>query len=312
MRCCFCLIYLLFFCFANGQRQTYKNELIFRTDNDAYLFEKKDGYYTNGMFLKLNVATEKLDHKIINSYELGQMIFTPENVNFYRDGSGIDRPFCGYLYASYNRAIFLPQEQVVQWAISIGTVGPNALGQNVQELIHKWFQFKSFRGWDTQISNEVGVNATAKYATVLSPIKTDLIAVIPELEVTVGNLFINAKMGGYFCVGLMESASYNSLFNAGIGKSTIYKKHNAELFFYWHPQFIYQVYNATVQGGLFFKDMSDITAPIWSTIYTQSFGVLLAAKRVSTKLEIVYLTQEAKTQKSPQRYASIGIGYRFN
>ena len=102
MRCCFCQIFLLSFCLAYGQQQTYKNELIFRTDNDAYLLEKKDGYYTNGMFLKLNAATEKNNHKIINSYELGQMIYTPQDVNFYRDGIGIDRPFCGYLYATYN------------------------------------------------------------------------------------------------------------------------------------------------------------------------------------------------------------------
>ncbi len=312
MRFCYCLICLLSLCLANGQRKTYKNEFSFRTDNDAYLLEKKDGYYTNGMFLKLNVATEKNNHKIINSYELGQMIFTPENVNFYRDGSGIDRPFCGYLYATYNRAIFLPKQNVVQWAVSLGTVGPNALGQNVQELIHRWFQFKSFRSWDTQISNEIGVNVTAKYATVLLPFKTDLVAVVPEVEATVGNLFTNAKMGSYVCFGLMENAIKSTLFNAGIGQLNIDKKHDTELFVYWHPQLVYQAYNATVQGGLFSKDMSDITAPIWSTIYTQSFGVLLAAKRVATKLEIVYLTQEAKTQKSPQRYASIGVGYRFN
>ena len=201
---------------------------------------------------------------------------------------------------------------MVQWAISVGTVGPNALGQNVQELIHRWFQFKSFKSWDTQISNEIGVNITVKYATVLSSFKTDLIKVVPEFEATVGNLFTNAKMGSYICFGLMENANNSTLFNAGINKLNSNKKHNAELFVYWHPQFMYQAYNATVQGGLFSKDMTDITAPIWSTIYTQSFGVLLAAKRFTTKLEIVYLTQEAKTQKSPQRYASVGIGYRFN
>lgn len=312
MRCFVCFIFILCFCLANGQRSTYKNELSFKTDNDAYLLEKKDGYYTNGLFLKLNTATEKNNHKIINSYELGQMIFTPQDVNFYRDGSGIDRPFCGYLYITYNRAVFLPKDQVVQWAVSLGTVGPNALGQNVQELIHRWFEFKTFRSWDTQISNEIGLNLTAKYATTLSPLKTDLVKVVPELEATIGNLLTNAKMGGYICFGLMEKASNCGLFNAGISRSTIDKKHDVELFVYWHPQFMYQAYNATVQGGFFSKDMSDITAPIWSTIYTQSFGVSFAAKRFTTKLEIVYLTQEAKTQKSPQRYASMGVGYRFN
>ena len=301
----------LFFCLANGQQKTYNHQLSFTTDNDAYLLQKKDGYYTNGLFLKLSVASKKKEHKIVTSYELGQMIFTPGSVFFYIDG-GIDRPFCGYLYASYNKAIFLPNQQLVQWAVSIGTVGQNSLGQNVQQTIHKWFNFKTFKSWDTQIDNEIGVNTSAKYAKAFLPLNTPLLKIIPEAEATLGTSFTNAKVGGFLCFGLMENIDNTNLFNAGIGRADGSKKTPTELFIYWHPQLVYQAYNATVQGGLFFKSANDITAPICSTIYTQTFGLLFAANRFTTKLEIVYLTQEAITQKLPQRYASIGVGYRFH
>ena len=311
MRYCFCLIFIFIFCFAFGQKLAYKNELRFTTDNDAYLLQKKDGYYTNGLFLKLSSAKEKHGNKIINSYELGQMIFTPQDVFFYREG-GIDRPFCGYLYFTCSKAIFLPKQQVLQWAVSLGTVGPNSLGQNVQETIHQWFQYKTFKSWDTQIANEIGVNTTVKYAISYTPFKTELIKLVPEAEATIGNTFTNAKIGGYVCFGLMENISNSSLFSASINNKNVEKKYNAELFIYWHPQLMAQVYNATVQGGLFSNDDKDVTALIWPTIYSQSFGLLLVMGRLTTKLEVTYLTQEARTQKAPQRYASIGVGYKFN
>ncbi len=310
MRCHCVLLLLVITCACFGQKATYSKQLSFKTDNDAYLLQKKDGYYSNGLFVTLNTASEKNNHKIITSYELGQMIFTPRNVNFFRDG-GIDRPFCGYLYLSYNKAIFLPKQQIVQWAASIGTIGENALGENVQETIHKLFRYKQFIGWDTQISNEVGLNATLKYAKEVLPINTALLKIIPQSELTLGTIFTNAKIGGYICFGLMQEANNSSLFNANISKNTNANT-KAECFIYWHPQFIYQLYNATVQGGLFTDNGQNVTAPIFTNMYMQTFGLQVASGRIASKLEVAYQTQEARTQQQSQRYASISIGYRFH
>ncbi|MBC7651164.1 MAG: lipid A deacylase LpxR family protein [Deinococcales bacterium] len=310
MRCFFSMLLLVITCACYGQKTTYSKQLSFKTDNDAYLLQKKDGYYTNGLFVTLSTASEKNNHKIITSYELGQMIFTPRNVNFLRDG-GIDRPFCGYLYLLYNKAVFLPKQQIIEWAASIGTVGANSLGENVQETIHKLFKYKKFVGWDTQISNEVGLNTTLKYAKALSTINTPLLKIIPQSELTLGTTFTNAKIGGYICFGLMREASNSSLFNASISKNTMAKT-KAECFIYWHPQLIYQLYNATVQGGLFTDNGHDVTAPVFATMYMQTFGLRVASGRIASKLEVAYQTQEARTQQQSQRYASISIGYQFH
>ena len=310
MRCFVWMLLSVITCTCFGQKTSFSNQLSFKTDNDAYLLQKKDGYYTNGLFVTLNTVSEKNNRKIINSYELGQMIFTPESVNFARDG-GIDRPFCGYLYLSYNQSIFLPKLQIVEWGASIGTIGGNSLGEYVQETIHTLFRYKQFKGWETQITNEIGLNATVKYAKVLSPINTDLLKIIPQSELTLGTIFTNAKIGGYICFGLMEEENNSSLFNANINKKNIAKTKN-EYFIYWHPQFIYQLYNATVQGGLFTKGGQAITAPIFAGMYMQTFGLQVTSGRIASKFEVVYQTQEARTQQQPQRYASISIGFRFN
>ena len=309
MRCFVWMLLSVITCTCLGQKPTYSKQLSFKTDNDAYLLQKKDGYYTNGLFVTLNTVSEKNNRKIINSYELGQMIFTPKSLNFVRDG-GIDRPFCGYLYLSYNRAIFLPKQQILEWAASIGTVGANSLGENVQETIHTLFRYKQFKGWETQITNEIGLNATVKYAKVLSPINTELLKIIPQSELTLGTIFTNAKIGGYICFGLMGEASNSNLFNANINKTSIAKT-NAECFIYWHPQFIYHLYNATVQGGMFTENAQDVTASIFAGMYMQTFGLQVTSGRIASKIEVVYQTQEARTQQQSQRYASISIGYRF-
>lgn len=308
MRCLVWMLLLVINCACFGQKN-YSKQLCFKTENDAYLLQKRDGYYTNGLFVTLHTASEKNNHKIIASYELGQQIFTPKSVNFLRD-IGIDRPFCGYLYVSYNRAIFLPKQQVVQWAASVGTTGTNSLGENVQEAIHTFFRFKQFKGWETQIGNEIGLNATVKYSKVLLPINTSFLKIIPQAELTLGNTFTNAKVGGYICLGLMQDASNSNLFNANIKRNNTATT-KSECFIYWHPQFIYQLYNATVQGGLFTKNEQAVTAPIFTDMYMQTFGLQFVTGRIAGTVEVTYQTQEARTQQLPQRYASVSIGYRF-
>ena len=45
--------------------KVYKNTFTITTDNDAYLFTSKDGYYTNGIFFQFSKAFDKKNLKII-------------------------------------------------------------------------------------------------------------------------------------------------------------------------------------------------------------------------------------------------------
>ncbi len=291
----------------------YKHQLSITSENDSYLLAIKDGYYTNGIFINYAFTKEKNNKKIVSSFELGQMIFTPSNVNFYKEtGGGIDRPFCGYLFLTYNQTAFWQKERSFQWAATIGTVGPNSLGQNMQETIHQVLRYKKFMGWNTQVKNQLGFNTKFQYSQSFNPFKTGIIKIIPLVEANLGTLFINAKAGGFICLGLMEESSHSALFDAAVTNKSFSKKHKAELFCYWHPQVIAQGYNATVQGGLLGNEEEVITASPQAFIYMQSFGIIYTQNRFTTKLEVTYQTQEANTQRLPQRYASIGIGYRFN
>ena len=53
---------LLLFCItAFAQQKTYKSELGFNSENDAYLATGQDRYYTNGLFINFRSVAKEVD-----------------------------------------------------------------------------------------------------------------------------------------------------------------------------------------------------------------------------------------------------------
>ena len=104
-------------CFSYAQdkitQPVFSRELSFTTENDAYLFGKHDAFYTNGFFIRLSTAGSKKGNKIIQSWELGQMIYTPL-IRKTIVPADIDRPYCGFLFGKYSRPRFLKNDAVLQ------------------------------------------------------------------------------------------------------------------------------------------------------------------------------------------------------
>src|SRR5689334_10267948 len=90
---------------AQERRNYFTKEAILLTDNDNYLVQKRDGYYTNGFYFALQQLTRKPTHKVIMRYELGQMIFNPYKYSITQP-ENMDRPFAGYLYVKATRSRF--------------------------------------------------------------------------------------------------------------------------------------------------------------------------------------------------------------
>ncbi|WP_286237575.1 lipid A deacylase LpxR family protein [Neptuniibacter halophilus] len=86
---------------------------------------------------------------------LGQQIYTPQDI----DRATVDpddRPYAGWLYggvAYHSRT----RNQMNSAVLNLGIVGPWALGEEAQDLIHDIRGFKKFNGWDNQLKNEPGI-----------------------------------------------------------------------------------------------------------------------------------------------------------
>jgi len=293
-------------------RKTYREEFSAITENDSYLLQRNDKYYTNGLFFILRTAAEKGKSKIIHQYELGQMIYTPRLLTAQADDK-FDRPFCGYLFAKYTHTGFTEKNQALQWYISAGTIGRTSMADNFQNSLHHLLGLYSVSGWGRQVHEDIAINWGITYIPSFTKgHSSSSIKLVPVMQANMGNVFVNAKAGGYLCIGAFEDNSNSVLLNAGIDAHQPGTKRNYELFFYFYPQVIIQGYNATVQGSFLGDNTNSFTSVPTTIMYQQTWGLAYAKNRWVSKVEVVYQTKECTTQLLDQRYASLQLSYRFN
>jgi lipid A 3-O-deacylase len=83
--------------------------------------------------------------------ELGQTIYTPR-----READAPirgERPHAGSVYLGVESARHTP-EAITTIAAQVGMVGPPALGEHLQTRVHRWFGFRTPRGWEHQLPFE--------------------------------------------------------------------------------------------------------------------------------------------------------------
>lgn len=293
------------------KKDYYSKEFSVLTENDAYMLKHKDGYYSAGLFLQLSKASEKDSHKIVTRYELGQAMFTTgDRRAVLRGEETIDRPYAGYLYAKYARDKFISNNEIFSWNASLGVTGRWSLAQQLQDAYHKLINLYYYPYWETQIPNAIGANAGINYKNNLT--SSSLLKVVYTAEANAGMFYTNAKLGAYFCLGNFENNDNSALFNARINSKETSTKRKYELFVYCYPQIMFQGYNATLQGTLFYKTGNAITSKPNAVMYQQTFGIAYSKPRWTAKFETNYQTKETPLQNREQRYGSVQFAYRFN
>jgi lipid A 3-O-deacylase len=291
------------------RKQPLAWELAVITENDAYLLRKHDAYYTNGIFLLVNWAREKNRSKIVQSAELGQMIYTPL-IRKTQSTTDIDRPYCGYLFARYSRTKFSPKDAVFQYSGTIGVVGNLSLGESMQNGYHRLFDYGRFTGWQYQVQNAVGADIGLLYATTFLE-NSSWGKLVPVGQISVGTNYTNARIGNYFCLGAMEKNANSALWNARVQQYNTELRRKSELFVYWYPELEWQGYNATVQGGLFSKGQGAVLAQPERWMFQNTVGLCYAETRWTIKAGVCFQDREALSQKAAQQYGTLQLSYRF-
>ena len=83
---------------------------------------------------------------------LGQGMFTPEEW-WLSEPNSLDRPYAGVLAAgvTYNGR---NAQAMRSTTLNVGLVGPSALGEQLQDVVHELNGSNEFRGWDHQLGDE--------------------------------------------------------------------------------------------------------------------------------------------------------------
>nr|WP_245681280.1 lipid A deacylase LpxR family protein [Arcticibacter eurypsychrophilus] len=286
----------------------------FKSENDAYLGSGSDRYYTNGLFLNFRHALNQKNttgrvEKIIGEAEIGQYIYNAQSGSV-PDIKYVDRPFAGYLYGAAKVSWYLKDEQIISAGLNIGTIGPNSLAKDAQELLHRVVGFYEINGWQYQVKNEIGVNALFEYKRMLiRPSENADFSL--ATQAIAGNTNTRASVGVLFRAGsinkLTQSASTNSRISNTDG-AALPKK---EFFFYTQPALNIIVYDATIQGGLFRDDKGAVTYSPNRLVYAQEVGVMYAQNRWTASFSAIFKTKELKSQVRSQQYGSASLSYSF-
>jgi lipid A 3-O-deacylase len=301
---------------ANVVAQDFKHEFGFTSDNDSYLAQGSDRYYTNGLFINYRFAgpqkelSENLEKKIFE-ISAGQKMFNPKS-GFAPDPARQDRPFAGYLYAGVAVSWFHKNETGLKAGIEVGTTGPNSLAEGGQKLLHRTVGFYTPTGWEYQIKNELTANIGLQYTKLLYRPESNTTDFSFEGYANAGTIFNGLGAGILFRAGninqLFNSAYTNSVIGNNPKTKALVKR---EFFFYAKPQLNFVAYDATIQGSLFNND-SPVTFGVKPLVFAQQFGVDYSSQRFTIDFGVIFKTKEVKSTAKAHQYGSITMYYRFN
>ena len=149
----------------------YDRYLSFSYENDL-IGDGKDKYYTSGVratYFDVNsevppfidalsgiVPGFETNATTSTFFTLGQNLYTPSRIDQRVPDDG-DRPYAGWLYGSVGVAT-LTEDHVDELELTLGIVGPEALGEQTQKFIHSHItDSPTPKGWNSQLDFEPGV-----------------------------------------------------------------------------------------------------------------------------------------------------------
>ena len=185
-------------------------------ENDAVSTYRgtSDQYYTAGQRLGYTSGTERLPGVVTDlgrtiwgdgvqriSIDLSQSIFTPRNTQL-RVPDPLDRPYAAWLHA--DAALIHDTDDTRSiLGISLGVVGPAALGRQVQNGFHSIIGDNPNLGWHSQIRDEPAVEFLAQqtYRLPITQFAGLEIDALPAVTVGLGTVRDYAQAGVSFRLG---------------------------------------------------------------------------------------------------------------
>jgi len=305
------IIFYFFYFSGNivfGQQLSTKHEVGIITENDAYLSEYQDKYYTNGIFLfyryVANSHRSNINKKIIE-FSAGQQIYNPYHGDIYV-ASLQDRPFAGYLFAQASINKFYQDESVLKLSGQLGILGPGSQAEQVQDAYHGWFQFYNPNGWQYQIKNSPGIQAGAFYSKKLFPsAPTDQIDCNGFADIRLGTIHTDAT------IGVLSRISLNDLlpiFNSNIYGASVGKNNsNTEVYFYISPRVNYTLYDATIEGGLF-DTGSPLTFGVVPFRFNIESGLRFRYRKINFSYSVTFNSKEVQNNLAKRdQYGNITV-----
>ena len=258
---------------------------------------------------------------------IGQKMYTPGDI--YRTTvDPNDRPYAGWLYlgAAYQGR---HENQLNALAINIGIVGPASLAHETQDFIHKLRGLYTFKGWDNQLNNELGIQ-------VISETKNRRLTGVSDLQLPVlGNLEYDLITHKGFSLGNIETSlnagaearlgfqlphdfGTSSLRTAGDNSSpgrfdnrsySSSQASNIGAHAFVATDARWVLHNIFLDGNTFSDSHSVDKEPLVADV---AVGIAAVYKGFKLSVARVHRTREFKTQDGAHHFGSIALSYSCN
>lgn len=291
--------------FRNIGRNSYFR---FHYDNDY--FTKTDRYYTQGI-------TFDLVHPSIKRFPLTKLLLKPFNtipqygISFNLFGYTPttilsddilynDRPF----NANLSLKTFMVQVDEIKRAqlstgISIGVMGPAALGYDIQYNIHRWIKNPLPHGWQHQVKNDIIFNYQLNYEKQIIAVGNYFLF-NTAAEARLGTLN-NKLSGGINFMGGRFNKRFTAVNN---------QERKAEYYLYVQSRANVIGYDATLQGGLFNRKSPYVinNADVSRLTFQADAGIVVNFRKLYFSYTQSLLTKEFRTGKY-HRWGGVSIGF---
>lgn len=257
-------------------------------------------------FLQVNETTSV-------SYSLGQNLYTPDDIQNPQPDPD-DRPWAAFLYGSMGM-VTVYKHHLDEYEITLGVVGPLALGEPVQKTVHKIVGSPKPRGWDNQLHNEPALMMSwqRRWPNLLSlDIDDDhFFAMAPHFGFTAGNVYTYANAGATFKVASQKGrwADKPLMVRPSIPGTGFFPKTKDlywELFLAFEGRAVGR--NIFLDGNTF-RDSASISKK--SLVGDVSAGITLTRGRFRAGYTLVYRTREYVGQNVGDLFGAVNIGYIF-
>ncbi len=176
-------------------------------DNDGTypnLIEDTDRFYTSGQGFEVGLsftppdparfAPGWEDPRFGMGFSLKQHIYTASDIEI-ADPDPDDHPYAGWLSFgfSFQRS---DAHRHDHFGVELGVVGSHAFGEDIQKWVHdEWPDEIEPQGWDTQLANELAVNAAYQrtWRTERAEVSGFQMDMLPAVRLDAGNVLVRAR-----------------------------------------------------------------------------------------------------------------------
>jgi hypothetical protein len=231
--------------FAHAQQdeqpttQTNSPLLIINLGNDILGLQQSDRYLTSNLGVGAVVTDmpqfiERIMSQSPNTLyaiTLNQQMYTPEDIEA-TELVPDDRPYAGWLFVRLQSSDRTKNNLIIS-GIEVGVVGPAALAEELQDVVHEWTDSTPPQGWDNQLQNELGINIihlrAHNWRWDSAKIDQEIVA---HTGGSLGNVNTHAEVGGLYRIGINipDDMAASFLGNSALGTSEINQKYSVYLF----------------------------------------------------------------------------------